>query len=109
TMVPGVCWEVMEGRGGVVRNGGVGQKTWKWGADMTKIIKKRPKPDKNEHEIVKSIQNPDPKTFLFPKAQQKPIKSKSDCSCHLSKFQRYKFLCKMEDITPGTDLAISKG
>nr|GFB51476.1 hypothetical protein [Tanacetum cinerariifolium] len=26
-MVPGVCWEVMEGRGGVVRNGGVGQKT----------------------------------------------------------------------------------
>nr|GFA56783.1 hypothetical protein [Tanacetum cinerariifolium] len=26
-MVPGVCWEVMEGRGGVMRNGGVGQKT----------------------------------------------------------------------------------
>nr|GEU64633.1 hypothetical protein [Tanacetum cinerariifolium] len=26
-MVPGVCWEVMEGRGGVVRNGGVRQKT----------------------------------------------------------------------------------
>nr|GEZ80842.1 hypothetical protein [Tanacetum cinerariifolium]GFA09577.1 hypothetical protein [Tanacetum cinerariifolium] len=28
-MVPGVCWEVMEGRGGVVRNGGVGaENTW---------------------------------------------------------------------------------
>nr|GEX05665.1 hypothetical protein [Tanacetum cinerariifolium] len=29
------------------------------GVDMSKITKKRPKPDKNEHEIVKSIQKPD--------------------------------------------------
>nr|GEX11656.1 hypothetical protein [Tanacetum cinerariifolium] len=26
-MVPGVCWEAMEGRGGVVEYGGVGQKS----------------------------------------------------------------------------------
>nr|GEX74425.1 WD40 repeat-containing protein [Tanacetum cinerariifolium] len=26
-MVPGACWEVMEGRGGIVRNSGLGQKT----------------------------------------------------------------------------------
>nr|GEV29356.1 retrovirus-related Pol polyprotein from transposon TNT 1-94 [Tanacetum cinerariifolium] len=32
--------------------------------DMAKITKKWPKPDKNEHEIVKSAQKPDPKTFL---------------------------------------------
>nr|GEY48950.1 alpha-xylosidase 1-like [Tanacetum cinerariifolium] len=32
--------------------------------NMAKITKKRPKPDKNEHEIVKSIKKPDPKTFL---------------------------------------------
>nr|GFA83480.1 retrovirus-related Pol polyprotein from transposon TNT 1-94 [Tanacetum cinerariifolium] len=36
--------------------------------DMSKITKKRPKPEKNEHEIVKSIKKPDPKTFLRTKA-----------------------------------------
>nr|GEW89254.1 hypothetical protein [Tanacetum cinerariifolium] len=41
--------------------------------DMSKITKKRPKPDKNEHEIVKNIQKPHLKIFLCPKAQQKPI------------------------------------
>nr|GEX39266.1 hypothetical protein [Tanacetum cinerariifolium] len=34
------------------------------GTDMVKITKKKPKPDKNEREIVKSIQKPNPKTFL---------------------------------------------
>nr|GEV90482.1 ribonuclease H-like domain-containing protein [Tanacetum cinerariifolium] len=34
------------------------------GMDMTKVTKKWPKPDKNEHEIAKSAQKPDPKTFL---------------------------------------------
>nr|GEX57652.1 MAK10-like protein [Tanacetum cinerariifolium] len=32
-------------------------KVFKPGMDMAKIIKKRPKPDKNKHEIVKSIQS----------------------------------------------------
>nr|GEV61814.1 hypothetical protein [Tanacetum cinerariifolium] len=41
--------------------------------DMSKITKKRPKPDKNEHEIVKNIQKPHLKIFLCPKSQQKPI------------------------------------
>nr|GEY91209.1 retrovirus-related Pol polyprotein from transposon TNT 1-94 [Tanacetum cinerariifolium] len=36
--------------------------------DMSKITKKRPKSEKNEHEIVKSIKKPDPKTFLRTKA-----------------------------------------
>nr|GEZ20820.1 ribonuclease H-like domain-containing protein [Tanacetum cinerariifolium] len=31
--------------------------------DIAKITKKWPKPDKIEHEIVKSAQKPDPKTF----------------------------------------------
>nr|GEY56995.1 hypothetical protein [Tanacetum cinerariifolium] len=33
------------------------------GMDLAKITRKRPKPDKNDHEIVKSIQNPELKTF----------------------------------------------
>nr|GEX17404.1 aspartyl-tRNA synthetase [Tanacetum cinerariifolium] len=32
-MMPGVCWEVMEERRGVVRNGGVGQKTGEVGRE----------------------------------------------------------------------------
>nr|GEV89813.1 integrase, catalytic region, zinc finger, CCHC-type, peptidase aspartic, catalytic [Tanacetum cinerariifolium] len=35
------------------------------GTDIAKIIKKWPKLDKNKHEIVKSSQKPDPKTFLM--------------------------------------------
>nr|GEX73853.1 hypothetical protein [Tanacetum cinerariifolium] len=31
--------------------------------DIAKITKKWPKPDKNEHEIMKSAQKPNPKTF----------------------------------------------
>nr|GEW96052.1 hypothetical protein [Tanacetum cinerariifolium] len=38
-------------------------KVFKPGTDMEKITKKRPKPDKNEHEIVKSVKKPDQKTF----------------------------------------------
>nr|GEZ64070.1 hypothetical protein [Tanacetum cinerariifolium] len=34
------------------------------GMDLAKITRKRPKPDKNDHEIVKSIQNPELKTFF---------------------------------------------
>nr|GEV90879.1 hypothetical protein [Tanacetum cinerariifolium] len=45
------------------------------GTDMSKITKKRPKPDKNEHEIVKSTQKPDPKTFLCTKDKPKAQKS----------------------------------
>nr|GEY79622.1 hypothetical protein [Tanacetum cinerariifolium] len=46
------------------------------GTDLAKNTKKRPKPDKNEHEIVKSIKKPDQKTFLYTsqklKSQVKP-------------------------------------
>nr|GEX72105.1 retrotransposon protein, putative, unclassified [Tanacetum cinerariifolium] len=38
-----------------------------YGTDMSKITKKMPKPDKNEHEIMKSAQKPDLKTFLCTK------------------------------------------
>nr|GFA22930.1 reverse transcriptase domain-containing protein [Tanacetum cinerariifolium] len=40
------------------------------GTDIANITKKGSKPDKNEHEIVKSAQKPDPKTFLC--RSQKP-------------------------------------
>nr|GEV39732.1 zinc finger, CCHC-type [Tanacetum cinerariifolium] len=46
------------------------------GIDMSKITKKRPKPDKNEHEIMKSIQKPDPKTFLCTKVKSSPNSQK---------------------------------
>nr|GEU54041.1 zinc finger, CCHC-type [Tanacetum cinerariifolium] len=39
--------------------------------DIVKITKKWPKLDKNEHEIVKSAQKPDPKTFSMHKSQVK--------------------------------------
>nr|GEW59427.1 hypothetical protein [Tanacetum cinerariifolium] len=75
--------------------------------DMSKITKKRPKPDKNEHEIVKSTQKPDPKTFRCTK-----VKPKSNCKLQgliLPYVQSYKikrlFLCKS---TTGTYLAISE-
>nr|GEX30567.1 reverse transcriptase domain-containing protein [Tanacetum cinerariifolium] len=37
--------------------------------DLAKITKKWSKPDKNEHEIVKSAQKPDPKTFSVHRSQ----------------------------------------
>nr|GEZ58778.1 putative reverse transcriptase domain-containing protein [Tanacetum cinerariifolium] len=39
--------------------------------DLAKITKKWLKPDKNEHEIVKSAQKPDPKIFLCSRSQVK--------------------------------------
>nr|GEW81972.1 hypothetical protein [Tanacetum cinerariifolium] len=41
------------------------------GTYIAKITKKWSKPDKNEHEIVKSAQKPDPKTFSMHKSQVK--------------------------------------
>nr|GEV72314.1 ribonuclease H-like domain-containing protein [Tanacetum cinerariifolium] len=41
------------------------------GTDIAKITKKRPNPDKNEHEIVKSAQKPDLKTFMCTKDKPK--------------------------------------
>nr|GEU50434.1 putative ribonuclease H-like domain-containing protein [Tanacetum cinerariifolium] len=83
------------------------------GTDMAKITKKWPKPDKNEHEIVKSTQKPDPKTFLCtkekPKAQQKSIQNGGANSANDQSLKEIrKFLCKWKIITPGTNLAINE-
>nr|GEU74573.1 hypothetical protein [Tanacetum cinerariifolium] len=43
------------------------------GMDIAKITKKWPKADKNEHEIVKSAQKPDPKTCLCTKENHKTL------------------------------------
>nr|GEW11553.1 reverse transcriptase domain-containing protein [Tanacetum cinerariifolium] len=43
------------------------------GTDIAIITKKWPKPDKNEHEIVKSIKKPDPKKFLCTKVKPKAL------------------------------------
>nr|GEU83693.1 reverse transcriptase domain-containing protein [Tanacetum cinerariifolium] len=57
--------------------------------DIAKITKKGSKPDKNEHEIVKSAQKPDPKTFLCIKENQKTKSlakanfNSKDLSCQL--------------------------
>nr|GFB66626.1 hypothetical protein [Tanacetum cinerariifolium] len=47
--VLGGCWEVMEGRGGVVRNSGVGQKT---GEEVLKVV--AGKLDEQEQYLFKS-------------------------------------------------------
>nr|GEY08204.1 hypothetical protein [Tanacetum cinerariifolium] len=53
-----------------MRKKGVASKL-KRSIDIAKITKKWPKPDKNEQEIVKSAQKPDPKKFLCTKENQK--------------------------------------
>nr|GFA29022.1 hypothetical protein [Tanacetum cinerariifolium] len=89
------------------------------GTDIAIITKKRPKPNKNEHEIVKSTQKPDPKTFLYTKAQnssqaqnhKSPIKVNTKLQgliLPISKDDYSRFKCKLEITTPGTYLAIFK-
>nr|GEY00995.1 zinc finger BED domain-containing protein RICESLEEPER 2-like [Tanacetum cinerariifolium] len=77
------------------------------GTDIAKITKKWPKPDKNEHEIVKSAQKPDPKIFLCSKSQVKSkLQTQGANSGNCSKFENKRvFFCKS---SPGTNVAISE-
>nr|GEX59859.1 hypothetical protein [Tanacetum cinerariifolium] len=72
--------------------------------NIADITKKWSKPDKNEHEIVKNAQKPDPKIFLCSKSQVKSkLQTQRANSANCSKLEnKMVFLCKS---SPGTNAA----
>nr|GEV26113.1 retrovirus-related Pol polyprotein from transposon TNT 1-94 [Tanacetum cinerariifolium] len=81
----------------------VSNKALEPGMDLAKITKKWPKPDKNEHGIVKNAQKPDPKIFLCSKSQ---VKYKLQTQgTHFAIFKSLKVI-RMKT-SPRTNLAIS--